>query len=275
MSLPPELLSTAGGNTPCLELRAGDDLFIIDSGTGARALGEALMRAEFGRGQGHAHVFLSHFHYDHIQGWPFFKPAYVAGNRFEMHTRHENLFERLHAQQQPPFFPPDAWNDMAAEISYAEFGDETLSLCDGRVQVSAIELRHPSRAYAYRFECEGKVLVYASDATYHGLNDAQLQPYINFYRDADVLIFDAQFSVKESDEKDTWGHSSAVIGAQLAHRAGVKKLVLFHHAPEADDVRLQDLLEVGQNELRDLEAQSGQTQRCEIVLAREDMTIDL
>ncbi|HVF10834.1 MAG TPA: MBL fold metallo-hydrolase, partial [Abditibacteriaceae bacterium] len=278
-ALPPHVRGIVGGNTPCVEMRtAADDLFIIDFGTGIRELGNELARAEFGRGAGHAHLFLSHYHWDHIQGWPFFRPAYIPGNRLEIYTAHENLQERLHRQQQAPFFPPSAWDDMRADITYTEMGDQPLTLCDGRVRVTTMELDHPSRAYAYRFATDDKVFVYASDGAYTDLSATALEPYIDFYRDADLLIFDAHFSFAESFEKASWGHSSAIVGVELALHAGVKKLALFHHAPGADDVTLEHLHHVAEQYLSTVpdvvyrDAIEGQLQ---IVLAREDMTIEL
>lgn len=246
-ALPAATRTYAGGNTPCvtIETDAGD-LIIIDLGTGIRPLGNTLMSGPFGRGTGHAHILISHFHWDHLQGWPFFKPAYVAGNILEMYSRHPCLEQRLHQQQEAPFFPPAAWEDMRATISYQELSAEPFTLCEGRVKVSTLELNHPSRAFAYRIEADGKVCVYASDGAYLDLDDVSLRPFIDFYQGADLLIFDAQFTLSESFEKRTWGHSSAVIGVELACQADVSKLALFHHDPGADDLQLERMLKVGQ-----------------------------
>lgn len=274
-ALPPDVRGTAGGNTPCVEMStAAGDLFIVDMGSGLRLLGNELMHTEFGQGRGHARIFLTHFHWDHIQGWPFFKPAYVAGNRLELHSRHGHLESRLRAQQKAPFFPPAAWDDMRADITYAHLGDEPMVLgagSDSQVRITTIELDHPSRSYAYRFEADGKVFVYASDGAYHHLNSAAMQPFVDFYRDADLLIFDAQFTLVESFEKRTWGHSSAIVGVELACQAGVKNLALFHHDPGFDDVMLEHLLRVSEQYMNVVPCPS----RCRLVLAREGMTMEL
>lgn len=275
--LPQHIRGCTGGNTPCVEMRTtAGDLFIIDFGTGIRALGNELLDSEFGWGTGHAHCFLSHYHWDHVQGWPFFKPAYVPGNRLEIYARHPDIEMRLRQQQQAPFFPPASWDDMQADISYHQLDEEPITLCDGRVRVSSLELNHPSRAYAYRFEADDQVFVYASDGAYFKLTDQALQPYVDFFQGADLLIFDAQFTLTESYEKSTWGHSSSVVGAELAIMAGVKRLALFHHDPSADDAALEHLLRVGE-QYANLTA--GATHRdsssCQIVLAREGMAVDL
>ena len=272
--LPLHLRRFAGGNTPCVEMRtASGEIFILDLGSGARVLGNALMGEAFGRGTGRAHIFLSHLHWDHIQGWPFFRPAYIPGNELTIYARHDKVHERLHSQQQAPFFPAESWTEMRAGISFKKLGDDDkeILLCDGAVRVSWHELDHPSRAWAYRFECGGKVFIYASDGAYHNLTEATRKPYVDFYRDADLLVFDAQFTLAESYEKKTWGHSSAIVGAELACEAGVKKLALFHHDPNASDAQLEELLDTGTQYARSLREKTAPR----VFLAREGDEITL
>lgn len=276
-TLPQGICDLVGSNTPCVEMRTkAGDFFIIDLGTGVRRLGNELMSQEFGQGKGHAHIFLSHFHWDHIQGWPFFKPAYVPGNRFEIYTRHSELQSRLRSQQEAPFFPPASWEGMRADISFEEIDDTPKVLCDGRVRVTSIELDHPSRSFAYRFEADDQVFVYASDGAYRQLDDISLRPFVNFFANADLVIFDAQFSLDESFEKKTWGHSSAIIGVELACQANVKRLALFHHDPDANDARLAHLLQTAKD--YDAHVPSVQRRRAnqvELTIAREGCIIEL
>lgn len=276
-TLPQRVRGVVGGNTPCVEMRtSAGDLFIIDLGSGLRDLGNSLMSSEFGKGQGEANIFLSHYHWDHIQGWPFFKPAYVPGNRLNIHTRHRHLKSRLKQQQTAPFFPPSAWTDMKAGITFNELGDEPLSLCGGRVRVTSLELEHPSRAYAYRFETDDKVFVYASDGAYLQLDDVSLKPYIKFFRDADLVVFDAQFSLTEGFEKRSWGHSSAIIGVEIACQANVSRLALFHHDPAADDAWLEHLLQTAQDYSATVPAvHRRRPHQIKLLLAREGTTIKL
>ena len=274
--LPPAINALTGGNTPCVELRCGDELFIIDFGSGLRELGAALMQGEFGQGVGRAHLFLSHLHHDHIQGWPFFRPAYIEGNRFELYARHRAVEQLLRQQQQAPFFPCESLRDMRADVRYHQMSAAPLLLCEGKMKVETLELDHPSGAYAFRFECGGKTLVYASDGAFpapdKGLDDPA-RPYINFFKDADLVIIDAQFSLAESLAKRTWGHSSAVIGVELAARAGAKRLALFHHDPGASDEHLEHLLRVGREYAANTPA-PGQAD-VEVFLAREGQSIEL
>lgn len=276
-TLPLSVSGIVGSNTSCVEMRTRDnDLFIIDLGSGLRALGNHLMHTEFGQARGHANVFLSHFHWDHIQGWPFFKPAYVQGNRFDLYARHKHLRTRLKRQQEAPFFPPASWEGMRATINFHEIDEGPFELCEGRVRVSSIELDHPSRSFAYRFEADDKVFVYASDGAYRQLDDVSLKPYIEFFRDADLVIFDAQFSLNESFEKRTWGHSSAIIGFELACQANVKQLALYHHDPDADDAWLEHLLQTAQDYAATVPSvQRRRPNQVELIMAREGTTLTL
>ncbi len=279
-ALPPAHYSLAGGNTPCVEMTTdGGELFIIDFGSGLRALSDALMsdalmQGRFGRGQGRAHLFLSHFHWDHIQGWPFFRPAYVGGNHFDLYARHDGAEELLKKQQEAPFFPPAAWDEMRAGVEFHTLPDEAALLCDGEVRVSSLELDHPSRAFAFRFEADEKVFVYASDGAFPDANSPDALRFIEFFQDADLLIFDAQFSQSESAQKPDWGHSSGVQGVELACRAGVKRLALFHHSPGANEAHLEELLIAGKQIVRD-PALPCQPDEIDVFVAREGVEVEL
>ncbi len=276
-NLPRTLRSFVGGNTPCVEVQAGAARFIFDLGSGLRPLGDALMNTELGRGQGHAHLFLSHLHWDHIQGWPFFKPAYVGGNRFDLYARHECAWERLRDQMSAPFFPPEAWNDMSAHTRFHYLDAEPVEL-GGGARMSTLELEHPSFSYGFRLEVGGKVFVYASDGAYPApggdVAHDPAQKFVDFFQGADLVVFDAQFSLAESMEKRAWGHSSAIVGVELAARAGAKRLAMFHHDPSATDARLEHLLRIS----REYAARPPAPclpNAVEVLLAREGMELEL
>ncbi len=275
--LPHSVRCFAGGNTPCVEVQIGDSRCIFDLGSGLRPLGDALMDEHFGRGEGHAHLFLSHLHWDHIQGWPFFKPAYVEGNRFDLYARHECAWERLRDQMSAPFFPPEAWSDMSADTRFHHLSGEPITLPNG-ARVSTLELEHPSLSYGFRLEANGKTFVYASDGAYPapdgGDTSDPAQKFVTFFQDADLVVFDAQFSLAESLEKRAWGHSSAVVGVELAARANAKRLAMFHHDPSASDARLEHLLRVSRDYASHPPAPC-QPNAVDVVLAREGLEIDL
>lgn len=267
--LPATIRGVAGGNTACVEVRIDESLWIIDFGSGLRPLGDELLKGSFGRGQGHANLLLSHFHYDHIQGWPFFKPLYIKGNSFDIYSRHAGTQQLLHQQQQAPFFPPEAWNDMAATKRFHRLPAQPIKLGDSPVCVSTLELDHPSSAYAFRLDSAKSSVVYASDGAYtlpgDDNSEAALRT-IEFFREADLIIFDSQFSFLESQQKRAWGHSSAVVGVQLARLAQAKRLALFHHDPGASDAHLDTLLQAASD------AAQGEL---DVFMAREGLEIEL
>lgn len=267
-SLPPLIAGTAGGNTSCVELRVDDQLLVIDAGTGIRQLGNELMSGPCGRGQGVIHLFFSHTHWDHIQGFPFFVPAFIPGNRIYIYSVH--YVEPTLADQMRPVTFPVSLKDMRATIEFVQLQEEQ-SYTIGNVSVTPLRLPHPGGSYAYRFEHRGRVVVYASDAEYKYLDDQYLQPFVRFYAGADVLIFDAQFTLRESLLKEDWGHSSALVGVDIARRAGVKRLVLFHHDPNSSDADLMNIVA----QTVSYQASYEPSPSCEIMLATEGMTIDL
>jgi phosphoribosyl 1,2-cyclic phosphodiesterase len=241
-NLPATLRGTIGGNTACVEVTTGNndtEVVIIDAGSGIRLLGEKLMKGPCGRGQATIHLFLSHTHWDHIQGLPFFLPAFIPGNRLNIYHIHDTVPATLSEQMKPTTFPVSL-DYMQSTIQFIPLNvKEGLNLAN--LHVTTLELPHPGRAYAFRFEHQGAVFVYASDAEYKRLDEVHLQPFLHFYSGADVLIFDAQFTLREAFLKEDWGHSSALIGADLAGRAGVKRLILFHHDPTNSDQDLEKI----------------------------------
>jgi len=260
---------TAGGNTSCVEIRSRGELFVIDAGSGFRELGRQLMNGPFGRGQGKLHLFFSHAHWDHIQGFPFFQPNFVTGNQIFIYSIH-NLEKVLHDQQRSVNFP------ISLSYMQATFHFERLVVGQpryfGKIKINTIENPHPGRAYSYRFEDEHSSFVYASDAEFKELtDDTKVNPHINFFKGADALIFDAQYTLKESWEKVDWGHSSALIGIDFARAAGVKKLILFHHDPIYSDAQLQEI----QTNALAYQDQDASRPKVEVLIGYEGLMLDL
>jgi phosphoribosyl 1,2-cyclic phosphodiesterase len=248
-----------GGNTPCVSVQVDDVQLILDAGSGIRALGKDMMRREFGAGRGRAHLFLSHTHWDHIQGLPFFAPAFVKGNALDIYGGHAGLRDRLALQQRAEFFPVPL-DALPATLAFHELAaGEVVDL--GRLRVLHQRLAHPGGSFAYRVESIGSSLVYATDGEYShrfDTDDAEsphlygvnVESYVTFFRGADTLIFDAMYGLHESIAKADWGHSTALIGVDLAARAGVKRLVLFHHDPNASDEAIWALGEQARDAVR-------------------------
>lgn len=232
-------------------------------------MGEKLMKQEFGDGQGEAHIFLSHTHWDHIQGFPFFMPAYTSGNLITIYGAHNGLEQRISNQQEDEYYPvPLA--AMGANIEFVQLrkGD-TISV--NGIRITNLMLNHPGGSFGYRLDYKGKSLVYATDSEYKNINDIQLEKYIKFFQNADVLIFDAQFTLAESIEKENWGHSTSIQGVNFAKQANVKHLILFHHDPSYSDDKLFRIL----NDAIDYMQSSQDNQNIKISLATEGLELIL
>lgn len=231
---------TIGGNTSCVDVRAGDQHIIIDCGSGLKELGWSLMKQEYGQGQGQAHILISHTHWDHLMGFPFFQPAYVPGNKFAICGCHPNLKRRFERQHHPENFPAPL-SVMGSDIQFQKWTPDRKKKL-GNVSVKPFLLDHPGNSYAYRIETDSKVFIYASDGAYNDPSPDTMERYHTFYHNADVLVFDAHFDLIESFQKSDWGHSTSFLGVDIALNAGVKNLLLFHHDPLSDDKRVGKFL---------------------------------
>jgi len=240
-SLPFEIQGTSGGNTSCVEVKTRHHHIILDAGSGLRELGLSLMTGPFGRGEGSAHIFLSHTHWDHIQGFPFFVPAYIPGNRLFIYSPKEDVEETFILQQVDSGLFPIKLEDMAAHKEFVTIGEDGIDL--GELKVDCLPLHHPGGSHAYRIEAEGKALVYATDGEYKNLSQTALQPYLDFFSGAEALVFDAQYTFAEYVAKEDWGHSTSLVGVDMAVNAGVKRLFLFHHDPTYNDDKLSEIME--------------------------------
>jgi len=223
-----------GGNTPCVEVRCGNNLYICDAGSGLRELGKEVLKRK-----SHEIKFLfSHFHWDHIQGFPFFLPVYNKNYKITMYgeSKLSYSFEHLFSGQVMfPYFPVTL-QDMDAKISFVEINKNEV-LKDGNVLIKMGRLNHPGGCMGYRIEYKGKSFVYATDTEHFSCIDKSL---FNLVKDCDVMLYDAnytedEYSGKVGFPKTGWGHSTWKAGVALAKAANVKKLIIFHHDPDHDD----------------------------------------
>lgn len=246
-----------GGNTSCVQLIPRDQqLIILDAGTGLRMLGDELQGQKV-----EGHLLLSHTHWDHIQGFPFFTPAYVPGNQFTIYGANwsqKELKNILSDQMRAPYFPVELQN-MGAQLKFVELQEQSFQIDD--IQISTRSFNHPGGVFGFRFEQDGKVLVFATDMEYteHNLD----QKLIDFAQGADVLIYDAQYTPAELAVKTGWGHSTHIAAAHLAKLAKINTLMLYHHDPSHSDQQLQQM----ESEARQIFARS--------FLATEGLIIDL
>ena len=257
-SIPTPGIQTAmfGGNTSCVEVRAGDQVIILDAGSGIRALGQQLMR-EFKGKPLDITMLVSHTHWDHIQGFPFFIPAYnpkvnvrIVGYEGAIHGLRGALFE----QMQSAFFPVGL-NQMASHVTFEELSEMEFEL--GAVKVRATFANHPGICLGYRLTTAEGDIVYMPDHEAYERHEAERQKIsgerstpsleyarlqdekvIEFMRDADIVITDSQYDAVEYPTRLGWGHTCADDAVELAMKAGVKHLFLFHHDPDHHDEKM-------------------------------------
>jgi phosphoribosyl 1,2-cyclic phosphodiesterase len=272
-----------GGNTPCLELRYSDEkFFILDAGSGIRSLGLELMK--LGKPV-KSHIFISHMHWDHIQGIPFFVPAFIPGNEFTFHGAQEadmRLEDILSDQMNPVNFPVQI-DEMRSTFKFEEIFEGRYKI-DG-VSIETIYLNHPGYALGYRFLVNKKSVVYISDnepyPVYPSRDNASADPdesqlvednnqkLINFMRDADIAIHDSQYTPEEYKTKYQWGHSPYDYTVKIALAANVRTLVLFHHDPVHDDDFIDHIVDAAKK----LSWQAGSNMK--IIGAAEGLSLSL
>jgi len=246
--LPKELRYFVGGNTACVDVQVAGKHLIFDAGSGIRKLGESLMRSEFGEGNGTVHIFISHTHWDHISGFPFFSPSYISGNRVLLYGVHNGLEQRFNSQQEDEYYPVSL-SAMGANIEFIQLRKEETIDLDG-IKIANKMLNHPGGSFGYRIDYNGKSLVYATDSEYTNLTKAKIESYLQFFKNADVVIFDGQFTVDELVEKENWGHSTLIQGIDFAHKANVRHLILFHHDPSYSDEKLFEMIKEGREYIK-------------------------
>ena len=241
--LPFAVSHTYGGNSSCVEIDIGSAEYVLcDLGTGVRPFGLHVLSSKGPRTPCTFHVFLSHVHWDHIMGFPFFPHAYIAGNRIVIYGCHAGLEDAFRRQHAAPCFPVD-FSQLAAKLEF-------VRLVPGkRVRLAGLEVTpklqiHGGDSYGYRFEHQGKVLVYSTDSE-HKTDDAKsTREFVEFFRDADLVIFDAMYSLADTvSVKEDWGHSSNVVGVELCQLARARHLCLFHHEPVHGDAKIASVLQ--------------------------------
>jgi len=234
---------TYGGATACVEIESGDSFFTCDMGSGLRQFGmSALKRCA----EGHARTFnffQSHLHWDHIMGFPFFAPAFDPSAKIVIHSAHPDAEDALRRQQEEISFPvPFDWLRASIEFVAMTPGDPVE--VDG-LSVVAEKQAHSHDSYGYRFtDGTGQTVVFSTDSEHKADNMKDEAAFIEFFRDADLVICDTMYSLADSvSMKEDWGHSSNIVAIDLCHEAGAKRLALFHHEPTYDDEDIQRMHE--------------------------------
>jgi len=240
-ALPGALGHTYGGHSSCVELDLGEEeYFVCDMGSGARAFGAHVLARQGGR-PATVHVFMSHMHWDHIMGFPFFGPAYVPKYKLYIYGCHDELEHAFRLQQQPPCFPVP-FDALRADIQFVKLEPGRAHSVRG-LRVTPQVQRHSGDSYGFRFEKDAKSVVYTTDSEHKLEQRSEAELFAAFFRDADLVIFDAMYSLADAISiRADWGHSSNVVGVELCQMARAKHLVLFHHEPANSDAAIDGLL---------------------------------
>ena len=250
-----------GGNTSCIEVSAGGEHIIFDAGTGIRSLGQWMLKKDVK----HAHLMLSHTHWDHINGFPFFTPAFLPDRSFEIMAGHVEedqggIRKVLSGQMAQPFFPVPL-EAMRGKLTFSDFKAGDVFDLSENVRVKTMPLNHPNGATGYRIEHRGKAMCYVTDTEHvPGKPDENVLALIE---GADLVIYDSTYTEEEFPEKVGWGHSTWEEGIRLCRAANVRMLAIFHHDPTHDDAFMEAL------EIKVRETWSG------AIIARENMRINL
>ncbi len=234
-NLPAWLFGTVGGNTPCLEVRSdyhNDDVIIFDAGSGIRELGNAAGKER--AKPSHYHIFFSHFHWDHLQGLPFFGPSYDPSVKIDFYSPKDFLEETLRGQMVQPYFPVGL-DSMSAAKKFTIL-DKMVTLND--MTVSFKKMSHPGDSYSYLVNNGTRKFVYATDTELSSLDFEKNEENIAFFQNVDMIVLDSQYTLGEAIEKYNWGHSAFSLAVDFAANWGIKHLVLFHHDPTYDDRKL-------------------------------------
>jgi len=278
-----------GGNTSCVEIRVDDHVLVCDAGTGIIPFGNEMMKQDKIR---EMMIVLTHYHWDHVCGLPFFVPAFMPDWKFRIFgpgQDKDEIRKHVSAQMRAPYFPvgTESW---LSDITYLE-PEKNRTLHHGPVEIRYDSVHHPGVTYGYRIKINGKVIIYISDneckfieksvtkrksefneeetTLYNEMVQEEHQSELDLIKDADILIHDAQYTPEDYEKKRGWGHSCYIDTINMAIDAGVKELYLYHHDPYYDDDAIEDIYTRSNRII----SERNTDMICHI--AREGMKIDL
>ena len=241
--LPPWIFGTVGGNTPCVELTTENgSKFLLDCGSGLIEYG---VNGQHPADE-HYHVFMSHFHWDHIQGLPFFGPIYNPKARIDFYSTYPAAERILSEQNRLPYLPLNcSWEKVKHGFHFHQISELEPFYVEG-VKVTCKKMRHPGNSYAYSFEENGKKFIYATDVELQASDHDRNVPSSHFFDGADVLVLDSQYTGEEAIAKANWGHSIFCYAVDFANTWNAKKLYFFHHEPTYNDKKVYSILKAAQ-----------------------------
>jgi len=229
-----------GTATTCVSAtsKSGSQI-IIDGGSGIRLLGEQMMAGPCGKGKGVVHIFLTHFHWDHLIGLPFFIPNFIAGNRINYYAVQPELEQMVRGLFKRPYFPV-AFESLASDIRFYNLEPRKPIKIEDFL-ITPYQLDHPDPCWGFRVESGGKVYAHCVDSEGTRANREALGPDLPLYQNVDLMYYDAQYTLPELAEKANWGHSASQIGLDIAFRESVKRVLFAHHDPNAHIERILNL----------------------------------
>lgn len=237
-NLPESLINTVGGNTTCVEINLNDGTrLIIDAGTGIRELGFHLLKRKDKNRD--FHILFTHFHWDHIQGLPFFDPAYIPGNRLFFYSPLKENEEFLQEQMKFPYYPV-TMEAMGSEKRYVPIPDGEFTI--GSATIAWRRMKHPGGSISYKISEGDRSFIFSTDTELREKDFEKSPENRRFYEGADVLIMDSQYTLDEAIEKYDWGHTSYSLAVDFAAAWQIPKLGLFHHEPKYADNKIYSIL---------------------------------
>lgn len=273
-SLPSSLFGYVGGNTPCVELK--DDLLnkkneyiLFDAGSGIVEFGRSL-NFRLNPSGNVFHIFISHFHWDHIHGLPFFTPGYNSGNVIHFYSTRKEMKEILEGQMEEPYFPVSMSGDRGfSPKTYFHVLSKDQDVVLGNLKITNKEVHHPGGCTAYKVDDGSSSFIYSTDTELIGENFSNTEENSRFYRGVDTILLDAQYTEPEAREKVNWGHSSFSSAVDFTLNWGIKKLILFHHEPMYSDSKLYGILQSARWYLE------TENKNLQVILAVENAEVDI
>ncbi|OFZ17719.1 MAG: MBL fold metallo-hydrolase [Bdellovibrionales bacterium RBG_16_40_8] len=235
-SLPEHETFGYGGHTSCVEVFDANTRLIIDGGSGIRLLGNEIMMESTSLGRAQIHILMTHFHWDHLIGLPFFTPIFLPGNEIHFYGVQDNLEENIRRVFTKPNFPM-AFEQLPSKIIFHKLAPRT-PVKFGKFSVTPYKLDHPDPCWGYRFEHSNKVFSHCVDSECTRVSREQMGPDLPLYQNVDLMTFDAQYSFMEASERINWGHSSGPTGIDIAMREKVKQVLFIHHDPASSDAKI-------------------------------------